>query len=240
MNFLQPAIIAAFVAAAISLVVAIINRFTLVALHREKLKFDHELAEKKFKFDQELAESRFKYERDLHDHKRRVELAELLLANFFQASDVIRAIRSPASFAEEAATRPRTPNETEGQAGQLDGYFVPIARIRANTEFISSLLSKRYQGRALLGDSIDEAFQLIDTVLNRIYVSAVALNSMVRRGSAALERHEDRVTRYEADIWNTGTGDQLTLTVDQAIEIARRVCVPILEGSSVPDRGITR
>ncbi|PZR93787.1 MAG: hypothetical protein DLM68_00525 [Hyphomicrobiales bacterium] len=74
----------AVVAAAISSIVTVIGFFITTgaakAMHHEKLAFDQKLAERKFEFDKELAGRRFKYDRDLHDHKRRVELAEEVLA----------------------------------------------------------------------------------------------------------------------------------------------------------------
>ena len=71
---------------------------TAKAMHREKLAFDQKLAERKFEFDKELAERRFKYDRDLHDHKRRIELAEEVLADFYEAREIILKACSPEAY----------------------------------------------------------------------------------------------------------------------------------------------
>jgi hypothetical protein len=67
-------------------------------MHREKLAFDQKLAERKFEFEKELAERWFKYDRDLHDHKRRIELAEEVLADFYKAREILLEARSPGSI----------------------------------------------------------------------------------------------------------------------------------------------
>ena len=67
-------------------------------MHGERLAFDRELAQQKFNFDLKLAERRFEYDRDLHDHRRRVELAEVVLADFLQANDILKQIRFPGAF----------------------------------------------------------------------------------------------------------------------------------------------
>ena len=251
-SLVGPAVVAAGVSGVISVVGLIVSTRTARAIHSEKLAFDRDLAERKFAFDKDLAERKrsadsqlaehksavdadlaerkFKYDRELHDHKRRVEQAEAVLAEFFQAADVIRMIRSPASSKSEAANRQRGENESEEEANDKDTYFVPFARIRQNSEFISGLMSKKYRSRALLGDEIVEAFNAIHEVLIRVQVSASTLSNMVGRGKVAMERNQDLWRRCQADIWYSAPGeDELEPMVNRALEVADRVCRPILD-----------
>jgi len=225
-----PVVVAAVISGIIAVIGLVVSTKTARTIHSDKLEFDERLAERKFDFDKELAERKFTYDRDLHDHKRRVEMAEAVLADFLQMADVVRAIRSPASSRTEAAGRQRPENESEDMARDRDTYFVPLARIRENSEFISGLMSKKYRSKAVLGDEIDEAFAAVHEVIIRIQVSASTLSNMVGRGRAAFERNEGLWSRCEADIWAGAPGDdQIQPMIERSIAVAESVCRPILE-----------
>lgn len=196
----------------------------------KRIQADERLAEKRFEFDKAIAERKFALDRDLHDHKRKVELAEVLVANFLQAHDVIRAVRSPGAYLEEGAERERQPNEDDNQRRTMDTYYVPLARLSRNSEFISGLMSKRYQARALLGSETDQAFQLIHEVIVEIQVSAQSLIRSVSRGQKPYERNESHWQRCESAIWEgLAETDTISTRVQSAIERIEAICRPILE-----------
>lgn len=126
---IEPAVVAAVVPGLISVVGLIVLTRTARRIHAEKLIFDRGLAELRFAFDKEMAERKFSFDRGLHDHERRVELAQTNLAEFQQLHDIIRAIRSPMSFAFESTERPRSKDEWEAQSRQKNTYFVPLTHI---------------------------------------------------------------------------------------------------------------
>lgn len=207
-----------------------ISSWTIQRTHGQRLAADEKLAERRFAYEKELAERKFKYDRDLHDHKRRVELAEAILAEFLQMGDVIRAIRSPAILPGEAVGRQRRENETEEEARNKDLYFVPLTRMSENREFLSGLMSKRYRSRALLGDNIDEAFEAVREAIIEIQVSASTLMDMVGMGQIDFEKDEKRWLQCKADIWGGAVGeDRVGPMVKRAIDIVDSVCRPILE-----------
>ena len=240
-DLLGPAVVAAVVSGIISVVGVLVNRSTTIRVNKEKLEADRELAERRFSFDKELAERRlssesalaerkFLYDRDLHDHKRRVELAEAILADFYQCGEVFREIRSPGGFSSEATNRARKENETAEESGQKDTYFIPIARIRKNSEFLSNLMGKRYRSRAILGLAVDEAFQKIQDAIVKIQVSAATLSSMAERGRIAFTQNHKLVEECEAAIWQSMPGgDPIQPLVKRATEVADAACRPILE-----------
>jgi hypothetical protein len=224
------AVVAAAVSGIVSVAGLIVSTRTARAIHTEKLAFDERLAERKFEFDKELAERKFQYEREFHDHKRHVEFAETILAEFLQIADVIQAVRSPGGFGGEAVARQRSVGETDDQARQLDSYYVPLARLRKHSELISGLLSKRYRSRAILGKDIDQAFQEIMKLTSRIRTSSEALMHAVGQPEGIRERNEANIQRYEADIWGAQPeADRLQPMLNRAIEIVENVCGPILE-----------
>jgi hypothetical protein len=210
---------------------ALITWGVQVRLLGQRIKADEALAERKFEFDKDLAERKFKYDREFHDHKRRVELAETILADFLQMGDVIQAVRSPLAFGGEAVGRTRNDGETEDEARQRDSYYVPFARLTKHSEFISGLMSKRYRSRAVLGGQIDQAFQEIHEVIIRVQTSSSTLMRMVGVSEQGRQRNEALIARCAADIWRgLPEDDQLQPKVNQAIDIVENVCRPILEG----------
>jgi hypothetical protein len=66
--------------------------------------------------------------------RRRIELAEETLALFYQARDIIRAIRSPFGWSGEGQTRKRAPNERPEDKEALDRAYVLIERYNKNIE----------------------------------------------------------------------------------------------------------
>jgi hypothetical protein len=91
-GWIAPAVVAAVVSGFVSFVGLFVNRSTMISLRKEDQEADLKLADRKFQYD-----------RDLHDHKRRVELAEAVLSDFYQCVDVFREIRGPAHTKGEAA-----------------------------------------------------------------------------------------------------------------------------------------
>lgn len=232
MDWVGPALVAAAVSGVVSTVGFLVNRSTTLATHREKLQADRDLAERKFDFDKSIVEQKFKYDRDLNDHKRRVELAEIVLSDFYQMADALRQIRSPGSYAYEWADRTPEAGETEGQAQNRNTYYVPLARIRRNSDFISGMMSRRYRSKAVLGVEIDSAFQEVHEVLVRVQAAASTLMRMVDRAGEGRQRNEALSERCEQDIWmGYGDPDPLEARMQEAIVSVERLCQRIIVGA---------
>jgi hypothetical protein len=167
-DLIGPAVVAAIVSGIVSIVGNLFSNSATKRIHTEKLLFDERLAEKKFRFDVDLAERSFRYDRELHDHKRRVEFAEEILAGFYKFKDVIAAARSPAAYGNEGASRPRDDNEQADLARNKDTYFVPLERLNKNSDFLSDFFSKRYRARAMFRNDIDRGFQLAIEVVSSV------------------------------------------------------------------------
>lgn len=234
MDWIGPAVVAAAVSGVVSAVGFLVNRTTALSTHREKLAADSNLAERKFEFDKDIAERKFGYDRNLNDHKRQVELAEMVLSDFYQMTAVLQEIRNPGAFNNEWQGRAPEPGETPGQAQSRDTYFVPLARIKRNSEFLSGMLSRRYRSKAAFGTEIDAAFQIVHEVLVSVQVSAGTLMRLAGRFSERQQRNQVLWDRCEADIW-MGAGDpdvpdRLASQMAQAVAIAERVCQRIIIG----------
>jgi hypothetical protein len=111
-----------------------------------------------------------------------------------------------------------------------DGFYVPIARIQKNSEFLSDLTSKKYRARAVFQNEIHRAFELTVEVLNTIQVASSMLVDNVGQESvdAAFWR------KLEREIWDTSPPDrpdELSQKILQAIDIVEKAVRPTLERS---------
>ena len=115
-SLIGPAVVAAVVSGVVSVVGLVVSTRTARVIHTEKLAFDPDLAERKFAFDKDLAERKVAADTALADKKltldrtfaawkRQTELAEQVLADFYEARDIIAAARSPADLEDEGNTR---------------------------------------------------------------------------------------------------------------------------------------
>jgi|tagenome__1003787_1003787.scaffolds.fasta_scaffold20690657_1 hypothetical protein len=210
---IMAAIIGGSVAAIVSLAVALINQISLRGMHEEKLNADRELAEQKFRFDMKFASS-----------KRRTEVAEPTLADFYKARDTISWARSPDAPGNEGATRVRAGNETEEQARHLDSLYVPIERLHKNNELFSRLSASRYRFQASFGVRAIEPFEKLEEIQIEIMAAAYSLINEARRNRVG-SMHD----HWKTIIWkNLEEEDSIASRVAAAVADMEAICRPIL------------
>ena len=73
--------------------------------------------------------------------KRRIELAENVLALFYEAQDIIRGMRNPFSFGDEGSTRKRSELESEEESTILDSAYVVFERYQKKEKLFAELQS---------------------------------------------------------------------------------------------------
>ena len=226
-ELIGPAVVAAVVSGTVSIIGILFSNSTAKRIHSEKLLFDERIAEKKFSYDVDLAERRFRYDKELSDHKRRVEFAEELLASFYKLKDLVAAVRSPAAFGDEGATRPRSAGERPEIARNKDTYYVPLERLHKNADFLSDFFSKRYRARTIFRGNVDRSFLLASEAVSSIQVAA----GMLIRAVGDDRRNTDFWEKFEADIWDGFGGDQdrISPKVEEAVSIVEGELGPILE-----------
>jgi len=210
-----PAVVAAIVA-------AIVTYF----INERKVAADIDLAEKKYKFDVSLAERKLHLDRSLADWKRRTELAEKTLADFYKARAIFDNARTPISFQGEGGTRPRSEYEAEAEAKLSDTYYAPLERLNNERQFLSDLHAKSFQFMALFGNDAGEHFQVFVRAYNRVAGSTHMLLSSQRDGyEQALRR------KLEADIgWTIDeANDEIRQKINAAVQAMEGICRPVLE-----------
>jgi len=157
--------------------------------------------------------------------KRRIELAEDVLALFYEAQDAIREIRNPFSFGGEGKTRKRDENEREEEAQLLDQAYVVFERYQKREKLFAELRSMKYRVMATFGSNAGEPFDEISRILNEIFSSARILGTfywkrqgrMQRMSEEEFQKHLEQMNKHEAVFWYMGEEDEITPRVQSAV-----------------------
>lgn len=140
--------------------------------------------------------------------KRRIELAESVLAMFYEAEDAIKQIRNPGSFVGEGNTRKREEKELKEDSLLLDRAYIVIERYQKRELLFSQIKSMRYRVKAIFGPSAKEPFDELDTIINEIFNAAQMLGShywprqgRVEMAPKEFKKHLEEMQNYEAVFW---------------------------------------
>jgi hypothetical protein len=158
--------------------------------------------------------------------KGRLELAEDVLALFYEAREAIAAIRNPFSWFNDGGTRQRASYETDREAEFKDRAYLPIGRYRQREEFFNGFRAKKFRFVATFRDDSETAFNEIDQVLREIFASAHLLSSHYwpRQGtfddlqSAEFKDHLEQMHAHEAVFQMISKPDKITDRVDEAVQ----------------------
>jgi hypothetical protein len=159
--------------------------------------------------------------------KRRVELAEEVLADFYHAREVILAVRLPASFGNEGSTRKKAEWETENDTSNLNSYFATLERLDNRSEFFAGLNARQYRFFAHFGRDAAKPYADLRKIYSDIVVAARMLISAYRRGNeGSLPQNREK---WEATIWWTGENDPIAARLDHVIEAIEATCRPAIQ-----------
>jgi hypothetical protein len=229
-DWLQPAIVAAVIAALMTLVGLFLNRSTVKSLHHQRLDTDVKLAEKRSAAEIDLAKQRFVFDRKLAAWRRRVELAEEVLADFYKAREIIAEARAQFVYSNDGTTRPKFPDETADEAKDLNDYYAPIQRLEKESEFFALMSARRYRFIALFGMDAATAYDEVTSVRAEIIraVQKLILTHRKERSAKLLSKME----AWEDTIgWGSGA-DPIKDRLDQAIERIQEKCRPVIQESA--------
>lgn len=157
--------------------------------------------------------------------KRRIELAETVLALFYEAQDAIREIRNPFSFGGEGATRKRSENDGKEESELLNQAYVVFERYQKREKLFAELRSMKYRVMAAFGSSAGEPFDDLSKIINEIFSSAQILGTFYWRkqdredmSKDELRTHLDQMHEQEAIIWLMGEeNDKISPRVQNAV-----------------------
>lgn len=237
-EFIGPAVVAAVVSGIISVVAMLVNRATMIVLHKDKLGADRDMADLRFSFDKDIAQKKFSFDKDLAERKvdldlklahrkRQQELAEEVLAGFYEVRHLVQGARSPVAYAGEGKTRKREPNETDNISDAKDKYFAILERLEFHQEIIAKLMSRQYRMIAWFGRQASDPFLQLSKAIWSVKVAAHMLVNNVGRAEGRVD--PERFQKWEEKIWDGyADSDEIAKKVDDSVAAIEALCQPVL------------
>lgn len=169
--------------------------------------------------------------------KRRYELAEEVLATFYEISDRFEIIRSSAGYVGEGATRKRSENESKEESEILDNAYVIIERYNNEITSFIKLKSLRYRFMTIFGVDSVKPFNEINRLVGQIFIASRQLGLRYWKDQGKrnfskeeFERHLSEMENWEKIFWSGyNETDQFKIDVDNAILEIEKICRPIIE-----------
>ena len=160
--------------------------------------------------------------------KRKAELAEEVLADFYQARDIINAARSPGSLGHEGATRQKAEWESEEDTRNLNGYFVAYERLRNKEEFFAQFHARRYRFMAHFGLEAGKPYDELHKIYAQIVVAVrMLIGTYQQRTQGSLPENREA---WEATIgWGLLENDKIPAELDVLIDDIERICRPAIQ-----------
>jgi hypothetical protein len=146
--------------------------------------------------------------------KRRIELAEEVLALFYEARDVISYIRSPFGYVGEGSSRKSSENESPEEKQIYDNAYVVVERYNKNQELLNKIYSMRYRFMAQFGKEASVPFDDLRKIVNDIFISSRMLTHHWKdqgrrtwKSEAEFNKHLEEMHKYEAVFWEMSVDD---------------------------------
>lgn len=201
------------------------------ALAEKKLAFDREQAERKVNADITMAEKKLALDQALADWKRRTELAEQVLTDFYRARDLFATARTPISSEHEGASRQREEDESESDTSYRNSIYTAYERLSKHTQLFSDLHARRYRFMALFGAEAALPFDLLAKAINQV---AVATRALLRDHADGQSLSDKRREKYETIIgWTTDDEDPIPPMLNEAVAQIESFCQPVLQAKPV-------
>lgn len=219
-SWVGPAVTAAIVSGAVAIVSLIANVLLTLNMHGSRLKAEATALERRGELDRELAERKARLERALALQKRKAEIAEQVLADFYECQRIFETVRSPMIWAHEMV-----PEEGVSDEQIKNGGYGVLRRLRAYNEFFPRLEARRFTAAALLGPAALEPYKLLIREHNRVVGAAQAL----MRHDKDDESNRPFIVKQRAIAFATDDPDEVTEKLKAITAQVEKLCRPVLE-----------
>ena len=156
--------------------------------------------------------------------RRKTELAEEILAQFYRARDVLTWARTPV-IPHENAQAYGTRDASRNQA-----LSAPIERITEESELFSQLHANRYRFVAYFGERAAFAFEEIRAVHADVVAAAGELVRDNGAPAALADEEDERRETWEGTIgWGLRKDDGIPARVDAAVRQIEQICLPLIQ-----------
>jgi len=171
-----------------------------------------------------------------HKGKREIELAEDVLALFYEARDVIGYMRHPFSTMNECGEIEKLPGETDRQWQARKDAGVVFKRYEDRKEVFNRLYAMRYRFMAQIGSKEAQPFDGLNKIVTEILVAARALSRLWPRDHFRTEeqeeKHYEQIEKHEAVFWQgSADEDPIDPRLNIIIEEIEKTCRGIITGA---------
>ncbi|MDC5842434.1 hypothetical protein OPW33_24210 [Vibrio europaeus] len=157
--------------------------------------------------------------------KRRIELAEEVLATFFEIKDAIAFIRSPFTSIGEGETRVVGKREKPEETELLNRGHIVFERYEKKREVFVRFETLKYKFMAAYGAESEEIFKDTSKTVNSIFNSARQLATRywqrqgnVKMSESEFEKHLKKMEQHEDIFWDTWEEDDVIRKQLQVIQ----------------------
>jgi hypothetical protein len=171
--------------------------------------------------------------------KKKYELAEEVLAQFYDCRDRLREIRSPFSHNEEGSSRKKDPKEREEDTELLNRAYVVFERYQKYQETFNKLFALRYRFMALFGKEAAQPIEDFRIALNEVFISAQRLPNYWRRqgrvpmSDEQFKDHLKGMHKYEGIFWGTFSDkDEFNTKIEGIVSQIEATCSQIIRPPS--------
>lgn len=159
--------------------------------------------------------------------RRRMELAEVALSEFYEARDIFKWVRTP-SGDREAEAQP-APDEAEaGPQAQRDIYRPILKRLADDGDFFGRMQARRYRVQALFGPAGAEPYDIISAVHGKVALAAKML-VQARQDGTPTEEEAAQTGEWQDTVWDDAeNSDDINDRIELAIRKAEEVFRPAI------------
>jgi hypothetical protein len=160
--------------------------------------------------------------------RRKAELAEEVLAQFYRARDALIWARLPAESAKAEASD-QAPLEATSRGANAMG--APIERLNQASQVFADLQASRYRFMAYFGEEAARPFE----DLRKLHNDVIEASSRLIRGQGKAPSTGDAADRDTIG-WGAHESDQFADRLERALRAIERICRPLIEEPKSPRR----
>jgi hypothetical protein len=161
--------------------------------------------------------------------RRKAELAEEVLAQFYRARDILTWARFPVTqtSAEDGALAP-TAGESKRDVSEKQRMYSPVERLAQESQIFSELQASRYRFMAYFGEEATKPFEEIHALQNEVVAAAGKLIRAQGKPDT-IESKRGRGAWESAIGWGAGEEDRIAQRLERAVRDIEVVCRPLID-----------
>lgn len=167
--------------------------------------------------------------------KREYELAEEVLALFYDAAERMKIIRSMFGFSSEGSTRKQSADETPEQTRILNDGYIGLERFEREKEPFLRLRALKFRFVVVFGEESGKPFSDLNKLVNKILMAyrrreRLSLEGLGMRqlSNAQLAQRWEQADQDDAIIFSGSNPDPIQEELDEIIRAIEEICMPII------------